>query len=114
MKKLNLKLKDKEVKKRFQEVDFDGNKVLDFQEFTEFLNRLRVREEIDEIFSKLSGERSSLSPKELAKFFDVVQKVIFFQKIFFFRLNLFLFFQKKRKKFQKKMLLKSLVKFKQN
>jgi len=30
LKKLNLKLKEKEAKKKFTEVDLDGNKVLDF------------------------------------------------------------------------------------
>lgn len=75
LKKLNLKMKDKEIKRRFTEVDTDKNKVLDFSEFTEFLNRLRVREEINELFEKLTANRGILTAQELMKFYETVQKV---------------------------------------
>lgn len=73
-KKLNLKLKQKKIKEIFKSVDVDGNKELDFEEFQVFLERLRVREEIAEVFKKLSGEKGFLSAAEFSKFLNVVQK----------------------------------------
>lgn len=61
----------------FQEVDADGNKELDFEEFTLFLERLRIRHEINDLFYKHADSKGHMTPETFVKFLHNVQKVIF-------------------------------------
>jgi Ca2+-binding EF-hand superfamily protein len=86
--KLNLKLKAGDIRKkfkvnfkrahssRFQEVDVDASKTLDFNEFIVFLERLRIRPEIEEILNKASNKKGHLTAEEFLKFLQTVQKVL--------------------------------------
>lgn len=86
--KLNLKLKKTDVKKKFkvssvvascikhlsqqQEVDADSSGHLDFDEFQVFLERLRVRPEVDELFYKIA-KNGCLTPEEFKKWINTEQ-----------------------------------------
>lgn len=59
----------------FKEVDADGSGDLDLEEFQVFLDRLRVRQEIVDLFEKIA-KKGSLSPEEFVSFCKQ-QKVTF-------------------------------------
>jgi phosphatidylinositol phospholipase C delta len=84
---LNLKLKKSDVKKKFkvnsitashiissqqQEVDADSSGNLDFEEFQVFLERLRVRPEVDELFYKIA-KNGFFTPEEFKKWINTEQ-----------------------------------------
>jgi Ca2+-binding EF-hand superfamily protein len=59
-------------------VDVDQSNELDFEEFTVFLERLRVRPEIEEIFDSLpwTSKKGYFTPEEFIEFVEKYQKVI--------------------------------------
>jgi phosphatidylinositol phospholipase C, delta len=71
--KLNVKKPEKYVKTMFNEVDADNSKELDFDEFKHFLELLRMRQEIIDIFEAHGADPAFWTPKELAKFVSDVQ-----------------------------------------
>lgn len=63
------------MKNKFKEVDADGNGNLDFEEFVDFVERLKVRPEIEEIFDKFCDSKTKLmSAEQLVKFLHTIQK----------------------------------------
>jgi phosphatidylinositol phospholipase C delta len=67
--RFNLKPKEKVIKAHFKEVDVDKSGELDYDEFQVFLERLRVRPEILEVWDKyLGGEVEHMKENDLIKF----------------------------------------------
>jgi hypothetical protein len=60
----------------YKEVDVDGSKQLDYEEFTVFLARLRTRPEVIELFEKHADAKSGyFTPEAFLKFLQTVQRV---------------------------------------
>ena len=74
----NSRFKLRESPLKFQEVDVDNSKTLDFNEFIVFLERLRIRPEIEEILNKASNKKGHLTAEEFLKFLQTTQKVLAF------------------------------------
>eukprot|EP00026_Physarum_polycephalum_P005414 Phypoly_transcript_05448.p1 GENE.Phypoly_transcript_05448~~Phypoly_transcript_05448.p1 ORF type:complete len:578 (-),score=71.98 Phypoly_transcript_05448:158-1891(-) len=66
--KLNLGLKDSDLKQRIKEIDSDANKELDFKEFSNFLDTLNVRLEFKTLFNQYAKGKQFLSPQDLWAF----------------------------------------------
>ena len=76
LKKLNLKPKDKIIKKKFDEVQIDGGNVnqMDIEEFKVFLEYLYLHPAIDELFAKVVKSSPVASAEEFqANWFKKIQ-----------------------------------------
>ncbi len=56
-------------------MDADGSGELDYEEFSVFLERLRVRPEIEHVFDELAGNKGYFTPEEFVQFVRKVQRV---------------------------------------
>ncbi|KNC52059.1 phospholipase C delta isoform [Thecamonas trahens ATCC 50062] len=66
--RLNLTVKKKVLKSKFNEVDVDKSGTLNFTEFMAFLNNLRNRPEINAVFAQYSGNSDHLTPEQFREF----------------------------------------------
>lgn len=54
--RLNLGQKESEIKRRFEEADKEGNKTLSYEEFRDFVIKLKERTELRPIFDEIKGK----------------------------------------------------------
>lgn len=68
LRKLNVRLKDSEFDAKFKGVDADGSGDLEFDEFKKFLEELREREELRELFNLYAKGKPYLTRDQLVTF----------------------------------------------
>lgn len=71
--RLNIYVKKKEIKRKFDEVDVDNSGTLNFTEFMAFLNGVRNRPEINMIFAEYSQFNETMRPEQFLRFLHECQ-----------------------------------------
>jgi len=70
---LNIVLKESALKERFRRVDKDGSGELDFSEFRNFLEELRTRPELKELFDQYSQGKQYITEEDFVVFLQKEQ-----------------------------------------
>uniref|UniRef100_A0A7S2RWD9 Phosphoinositide phospholipase C n=1 Tax=Mucochytrium quahogii TaxID=96639 RepID=A0A7S2RWD9_9STRA len=66
--KLNISIPEREVKKKFQEFDVDGNKQLDFDEFTQLFSSVQSLPDVKSIFKAACANQDVMLAEELQRY----------------------------------------------
>ncbi|CAH1249762.1 PLCD3 [Branchiostoma lanceolatum] len=75
LKRMNVPISSSHIKERFQEVDQNGNGDLDLEEFGQLYRQLTFRQEVEDLFNRVSSPGGTMTMQDLHRFLTQEQKV---------------------------------------